>query len=111
MNTLFYGARKEIIMLDELIKEVHDLKEYKLKYEYVIKDKERMSDLLFELMTEKYNNSSYADRKEYFRKNSCRCCRYEVCCDLEVPQDIGKPIKSDKAWIPAIKSCENFEWD
>jgi hypothetical protein len=107
---LFYRVRKDLKMLDELVKDLQELLDYKKKYEYIIKDKETMSDLLFELMTEKYNNTSYEDRREHFRENSCQCCRYEGC-NLELPQDIGKPIKSDKAWIPATKSCGNFQWD
>jgi hypothetical protein len=69
-----------------------------------------MSDLLFELMTEKYERTSYEDRKECYKHDMCRCCRGEDCCGIEIPQDIGKPIKSDAAWIPATKSCGHFEW-
>lgn len=98
-------------MLEELLKEIKDLKEYKNKYDYAIKDKQRMSDLLFELMTEKYNNTSYEDRKTYFKNNVCSCCKYKDTCFLEITENIGKPIKSNNAWIPATKSCKEFEWN
>lgn len=97
-------------MLEKLIKEINELYEYKQKYEYAIKDKQRMSDFLFELMTEKYNSTSYDERKSYYKKTQCKDCRYRDYCDLEIPENIGEPIKSDKAWIPATTSCGKFEW-
>ena len=97
-------------MLDELMKDLQELKDYKKRYEFVIKDKQRMSDLLFELMTEKYNNTSYEDRKKHFIDTTCKCCRHYMC-NLEISEDIELPIKSNIRWIPATKSCANFEWD
>lgn len=97
-------------MLDELIKELQELKDYKKRYESVLKDKEKMSDLLFELMTEKYNNTPYEDRKNHFINTTCKCCR-RYFCNLEIPEDIELPIRSNIGWIPATKGCINFEWD
>lgn len=99
-------------MLEELIKEINELRDYKIKYESLEEDKRRMSDKLFELMMEKYNNQSYQERVEIFKKEGCRDCRYKYNCDLKdnLPQDIWIPIESDKAWIPAMKSCGEFQW-
>ena len=97
-------------MIDEFLIDIQELKEYKHKYECVQKDKQKMSDLLFELMTNEYERTSYEDRKEHYKHDSCRDCRGYGYCELEIPQDIGKPIKSDTAWIPATKSCGHFEW-
>lgn len=49
-------------MIDELILEINELKEYKKKYEFALKDKQKMSDLLYELMSEKYDNLPYEER-------------------------------------------------
>jgi len=97
-------------MLEELLQEIEELKTYKKKYEYALKDKQRMSDLLFELMTEKYNRTSFAERRSNYRKSTCSACRYQEYCDLEIPNNIQEPIKSDEAWIPGTKTCGNFEW-
>ena len=37
-------------------------------------------------------------------------CKYEDYCDASLSEDIWKPIPSEKAWIPARKGCEKFEW-
>jgi hypothetical protein len=99
-------------MLDELIKEIKELQEYKNKYECQLKDKQRMSDKLLELMTEKYNSQSYAERCEIYKNEMCNSCRYSDCCKQQnnLPKDIWKPIKSDKAWIPGNSTCGSFEW-
>lgn len=99
-------------MLDELIKEIKELQEYKNKYESQLKDKQRMSDKLLELMTEKYNSQSYAERCEIYKNEMCNSCRYYDCCKQQnnLPKDICKPIKSDKAWIPGHSTCGSFEW-
>lgn len=98
-------------MLDELIMEISELKTYKKKYESATKDKLRMSELLFELMTEKYNNTPFEERKKHFKEDICRCCRWKTSCNIKIPEDIEKPIESDKAWIPAQRGCGEFEWD
>lgn len=100
-------------MIEELIKELTELQSYKQKYEYAQKDKQTMSDKLYEYMMKEYENTSYEDRcKEHIEK-TCSACRYRFYdCNLQnkFPVDIWKPVESDKAWIPDRKSCEKFEW-
>lgn len=100
-------------MIEELIKELIELQSYKQKYEYAQKDKQTMSDKLYEYMMKEYENTSYEDRcKEHIEK-TCSSCRHRFYdCDLQnnFPKDIWKSVESNKAWIPGRKSCEKFEW-
>lgn len=97
-------------MLDELLKEINELKEYKIKYECASKDKQRMSELLYDYMMQEYENTSKEKRIELHKINCCSCCRYRDCCDFEFPEDVWKPIPSEKAWIPAKTTCGSFKW-
>lgn len=96
-------------MIEELIEELNEFKECKKKLLSLQKDKQIMSDMLFELMTEKYQNTAVEDRKKHFQKDTCRHCRYEGC-NVTLSEEIEMPIRSEKGWIPATRSCENFEW-
>ena len=98
-------------MLDDFLKEIEELKKYKYKYESQKKDKQQMSNELFKLMTEKYNNMSYEQRVDEYTNDMCRCCRYKYNCEIKLPDDILKPIESDREWFPAKTSCKEFEWD
>ena len=99
-------------MIEEFIKELQELLEYKKKYESAQKDKQKMSDLLFEYMMREYENTSYEDRCQEQRTNQCSACmfRHYDCPQDNFPDDIRLPIRSDRAWIPGIKSCEKFKW-
>lgn len=97
-------------MLEQLIQELEELKEYKHKYECAMKDKQTMSDLLYEYMMKEYENTTKEERVAKFKQDSCRCCRGRDFCSIEMPDDIEKPIVSNMAWIPATKSCGYFEW-
>ena len=97
-------------MIDELIKELNELYKYKERYEYAMKDKKILSDMLLEYMNKEYSNQTYEKRCELYEKEICKCCRYNNCCDLLLPQDILKPIPSDKGWVPSKISCGKFEW-
>lgn len=97
-------------MLEQLIKELEELKELKVNYECSMKSRQRMSDMLYEYMTKEYEGTTYEERVSKFKQDTCKCCRFRDCCNLELPDDIGKPIPSKKAWIPATKSCGEFEW-
>jgi len=100
-------------MLEELLNEINELREYKKKYEWAEKDKQRMSDLLFEYMTKEYDSKSFEERKEEHINNHCSACRNDCFCDCDhsyISEDIGKPSKSDKGWIPSTQGCKNFEW-
>ena len=97
-------------MLEELIKGIHELEEYKYKYECIQKDKQRMSDLLYEYMMREYESMGREERIVAHKVECCNCCRYEGYCNIGLPEDIWKPIPSKKAWIPGRKVCEKFEW-
>lgn len=97
-------------MIDELIQELNELLEYKDKYEMAMKGKQRMSDELLKYMNTEYENQTYEERYELYKKEICKCCRYNNCCDYLLPKDILKPVPSDKGWIPAKISCKKFEW-
>ena len=97
-------------MLEEFLNEIAELKKYKAMYKNQEVDKKVMSENLFDLMMEKYNNTSYEERCQFQKKEICSCCRYNFC-DKTFDKDIGIPIKSEKNWIPSKKSCSNFEWD
>lgn len=97
-------------MIDELLNEITELKEYKRKYEFALEGKKIMSDELYELMMAEYERTPYERRAEEYKKNVCNDCRFRWSCRIMLPQDIGMPIKSNSAWIPGTKSCGSFEW-
>ena len=96
-------------MLDEFIKEIKELKEYKREYFNLVRNKQVMSDKLYELMMERYKSMSYEERLKEFKESYCSCCRHDVY-DCDIPEDIMMPVKSDCAWIPGCKGCGNFKW-
>lgn len=99
-------------MLDEFLKEIEELKECKKQYEFALKDKQVMSEKLYEYMMKEYEATSYEDRCKTHIETTCKCCRYRDDCELKnnFPQDVWQPVPSDKAWIPARKSCGEFKW-
>ena len=97
--------------LDELIKEIQDLKEKERQLEYLKKDKKKMADKLLEYELKEYENTSVEERKEKYFKETCRCCRFNCENSNGLPDDIGKPIKSKVDYFPSHKGCKNFEWD
>lgn len=97
-------------MIRKLIKENHELQDYKKRYESVQKDKKRMSDELYEYMMREYESMGREERIVAHRVECCNYCRYESYCNVSLPEDIWKPIPSKKAWIPGRKVCEKFEW-
>ena len=102
-------------MLEDLVRELQELQEYKKKYECALRDKQRMSDKLYEYMMDEYNNTSYEEREKYHIEQWCRCCRWkpwgEDKCDNKLPEDIGIPTPSSNAYFPPKKNCDKFEWD
>ncbi len=97
-------------MIDEFINEIKELQEYKEKYSCATTDKQYMSDLLYEYMTKEYERMSKQQRIEKYEEDCCKCCRRRSYCTLDLPDDIYKPVKSDKAWVPGRVGCGNFEW-
>ena len=49
--------------------------------------------------------------KEKYFKETCRCCRFNCENSKDLPDDIGKPIKSKVDYFPSHKGCKDFEWD
>ena len=97
--------------LDELIKEIQDLKEKERQLEYLKKDKKKMADKLLEYELKEYENTSVEERKEKYFKENCSCCRFHCENSKCLPDDIGKPIESKVDYFPAHKGCKDFEWD
>lgn len=99
-------------MLEQLLNEIEELREYKKKYEHAEKDKERLSEYIYKNELEKWGNKTYASRVKEYREDSCKNCRFHYGCDLKnhLPEGIGKPVEN-KGWFPGQKTCGNFEWD
>ena len=55
-------------MLEIFLEEIDELKKYKEMYDFQVEAKEAMSIRLFELMMEKYNNTSYEERCQFYKK-------------------------------------------
>ena len=58
-----------------------------------------------------FNSTFDEERKEKYFKETCRCCRFNCENSNGLPDDIGKPIKSEVDYFPSHKGCKNFEWD
>ena len=103
----------DINILNQVLNEINELKEFKRLYESQKKDKQIMSDELYKLMMYKYNVTLFIDRKSHYEEDTCSCCRFEDWCnkDNTIPKNVGMPIKSENAWIPPTKGCGKFEWD
>lgn len=95
-------------MIDELLNEIKELQEYKKKYLYAEKDKQRMSDLLYEYMIKEYNSMPNQERISKHKKEYCNHCRNRDYCAGDFPEDVYKPVQSDKAWIPGRVTCGKF---
>ncbi len=98
-------------MINELIKDMEELLQYKKKYESAIKDKQTMSNLLYEYMLKEYENTPKEERIANFKLKECVACKFCFECDYRsIPDDVGKPIPSNDGWIPNKKRCEDFQW-
>lgn len=97
--------------IDEFIKELQELKQKEQELEYLKKDKAKMADKLYEYELKEYENTSIDERKEKYFNEMCKHCRYECENKDLLPDDINKPIRTDKDYFPARKICEKFEWD
>lgn len=102
---------KEIInIIKPFIEEEEE--EFKEKDEYLLLDKKKMSEELYSLLLEKYERTPFDERKEKYKEDMCRCCRFNWNCDKSIiPKNILKPVESDRDWIPARIGCEDFKWD
>lgn len=96
-------------MLEKIIEELAELIEYKRRYESAQKDKQTMSDMLYDYMLKEYEATPYEERCKKFHDYSCKHCKNQDYCLMlfknEYPEDILMPVKSDRAWIPPRKGC------
>jgi hypothetical protein len=98
-------------MLEELLMEIRELQEYKNKYEFAQNDKKVLSAFLFRYMEKEYEKMLYFEKVKAYQENACVSCRHRDDCTKELPDDIFKPIPSDKDWIPERVGCKDFEWN
>ena len=100
-------------MLEKIIEDLTELIEYKRRYESAQKDKQTMSDMLYDYMLKEYEATPYEERCKKFHDYSCKHCKNQDYCLMlfknEYPEDILIPVKSDRAWIPPRKGCGKFE--
>lgn len=97
-------------MLEELVKEISELKECKKRCEFIDRDRQYMSNLLYEYMIKEYESMSRQDILNEYKKEYCDYCRRKGWCRVGFPDDIYKPVPSDIAWVPGRITCGNFEW-
>lgn len=97
-------------ILKQLQEELNGIEKIKTENSNLKADKKRMSETLYSIMMEQYRELDYETKIEKFKKEWCKCCRFKGC-ELELPDDIGLPIKSENDWIPSTKGCKEFEWD
>lgn len=98
-------------MIDEFIKEIQELKEKCKQLESLKVDKKKMADKLLEYELKEYEQIPIQERKEKYFNETCINCRRGCIGSSGLPDDIGKPIKSEFDYFPSHKSCEIFEWD
>jgi len=100
--------------LDEISKIVEKQvnEQIEKKYSYLLADKKKMSEELYLVMSENYEKTPFEERKDKYKKDMCRCCRFNWDCDKSIiPENILKPVQSDRDWFPPKIGCEDFEWD
>lgn len=100
-------------MLEDIIKELKELMEYKNKYQSAKKDKQEMANYIYSNELEEYYDTSYEDRCKRYIEETCKDCRYKENCEIineGLDEDILKPIKNAD-WFPSYKTCGNFKWD
>lgn len=96
-------------MLDEFIKEIKELQDYKLKYNNAMADKNRLAEYIYKNELEKYSKKSYEERFNEYVKGTCKNCKYHNSCNVDIPRNILEPTKNE-GWFPSYKTCGNFEW-
>lgn len=97
--------------IDEIIKELQELKQKEQELEYLKKDKIKMADKLYEYELKEYENTTIDERKEKYFNEMCKNCRHFCDNKNKLPDDINKPIRTDNDYFPAHKGCSEFEWD
>lgn len=121
MNYLAFGVGfrgvKIMSKLEEIIEEYNELKSYKEKYEFLLKDYNRKVESLYKFELEKWENAKPQDRQKYYKEHHCRCCRFfsdvkgERC---RISSNICKPkleTNDNGQKIITYQGCPDFEWD
>ena len=96
-------------IINELIKELSELQEYKKKYEHAMADKKKSAEYVYKNELEKYSKESYEERQARYKEEKCKDCWLYGSCNIKLPDDILKPIENE-GWFPGYKGCNSFEW-
>ena len=106
-------SKKSNMVIQEFIDTIVQLQQenQELKKQLEERQKNILEEILSEYELKEYENTSVEERKEKYFKETCRCCRFNCENSNGLPDDIGKPIKSEVDYFPAHKGCKNFEWD
>ena len=103
----------EETMIERLIKEYKELKNYKKMYENQKEDKKKMAKKIYEYELKEYEQKDYKQRVEEHIKEYCKNCKWYYGRDKEckwlkgtpetrLPEDILKPIESHIDYFPRI---------
>ena len=109
-------------IIEKIMQEYNELKQYKSDYEYQEKDKEKMANAIYEYELKDYKKTTVEERKNRYIKETCKDCRWfrgkeEVCTFQDkkpeelLSEDILMPIKTEENYFPAHKGCKCFMWD
>ena len=103
-------------MIDDFLKEIHELQEYKKRYEYLLKDYNRAMEELCKFKLEKWENTRPQDRQKAYKETWCVHCRKlddRKGYRCRISSDITKPSIAEENGRKYIKyfACERFEWD
>lgn len=102
-------SKKKKILKQKLIDTSVDLVEYKKKCIELEEEKQVLSDLLYSHMMKEYEQMSREDRVFEYNKMYCVVCKFKNYCEIQLPEDILKPIPSKNAWTPQKINCEKFK--
>lgn len=98
-------------IIKKLQEELNEIEKIKEENKYLKADKKRMSEKLYEFMIKEYENQSYKERVEKYKKDCCKDCCYRFYgCEITLPNDILKPFTSIGNWDLSVKGCKNFKW-
>lgn len=106
-------------IIEKMIKEYKELKEYKNKYEHLKADKKRMAETIYNYELKEFQNTSYQERVKKHQIEYCQYCRYfygenNECKWLSgtpndrLPEDILKPNKTKEDYFPSHKVCKDY---
>ncbi len=103
-------SKKKKILKQKLIDTSVELAECKKKCIELEEGKQVLSDLLYSHMMKEYEQMSREDRVFEYKKMYCIVCRFTNHCEIQLPEDILKPIPSENAWTPHKIDCKKFRF-